>query len=271
MPIERTPPLAIGLYSARAVLGLLGQALLGKPRPLYNLCFKVLDYECQETSGYLRHVELADLFPASSAITVQSYTPLDRGAASMTSDESVLLTTLVALLKPRTIFEIGTFRGNTTRTLARNLPEGGRIFTLDLPPDQYDSSDLRQHSSDLDNVQLSASHKPAIGDLYQKDPEVRDRVTQLLGSSASFDYSPYLGKIDFFFIDGAHSYDFVKNDTEKALPCLSPGGVVLWHDLKGGFRGIVQFFEEFGATHELHHFKGTSIVAYWPRGIPAGR
>lgn len=271
MAIERTHPLAICAYSARAALGLLGQALMGNPRPLFNLCLRSLDFECQETAGYLRHIELTDLFPESPATTVLSYTPLDRGAASLTFDESVHLTTLVTILQPKSIFEIGTFRGHTTRTLARNLPAGGRIFTLDLPHDQYGAGPLSPHSSDLGNVRLSPDHKPDIGDLYKKDPEIAARVTQLLGSSDAFDYSPYLGKIDLFFIDGAHSYDYVKNDTEKALACLAPGGVVIWHDLKGGFRGMVRFFEEFGANRELHHLKGTSLVAYWPRGVPSRR
>lgn len=267
MAVERTRPSVICLYAVRAVVRLLGKAAIGAPRPLFNLCLRLLDFECQETAGYLRHVELTDLFPETPATTVLSYTPLDRGAASLTFDESVHLTTLVALLQPKTIFEIGTFRGHTTRTLASNLPEGGRIYTLDLPHDQYGSGPLRPHSSDLGNVQLSPGHKPEIGDLYKKDPKISARVAQLLGSSDSFDYTPYHGKIDLFFIDGAHSYDFVKNDTEKALTCLSPNGVILWHDLKGGFRGMVRFFEEFGAGRELLHFKGTSLVAYWPRGI----
>jgi hypothetical protein len=38
------------------------------------------------------------------------------------------------------------------------------------------------------------------------------------------------GGVDFCFIDAGHSYECVKNDTEKAFSVLNHGGVVLWHD-----------------------------------------
>ena len=36
--------------------------------------------------------------------------------------------------------------------------------------------------------------------------------------------------MDFAFIDAGHTYLCVRNDTEKTLSVMRPGGLVLWHD-----------------------------------------
>ena len=68
-------------------------------------------------------------------------------------------------LKPKLIFEIGTFVGRTTRLLARNSPSTCRILTLDLSPEQV-------------------PHK--IGEAFLSTEEAK-RITQLHGDSLSFD------------------------------------------------------------------------------------
>ncbi|MGO8763067.1 MAG: class I SAM-dependent methyltransferase [Desulfobaccales bacterium] len=216
----------------------------------------------------MQHVTLRELFPTVEIDDISVFTPLSRGAASLTCDEIVYLSCLVKIMAPRAIFEIGTFRGYTIRALARHAPRGCEVYTLDLPPEELGKSTLRQHSADLGNVLLNPNRKPAIGDIYLSDPMASQRITQFLGSSDTFDFSPLQGKVDIFFIDGAHSYDFVVNDTAQARKCLSARGVIVWHDLTGGWRGLVRFFKEFGRDHLLYHLKGTSLVTYWPNGIP---
>ena len=40
--------------------------------------------------------------------------------------------------------------------------------------------------------------------------------------------------MDFIFVDGSHSYDYVLNDSRKALSLLRGGkGIILWHDYPG--------------------------------------
>ena len=42
--------------------------------------------------------------------------------------------------------------------------------------------------------------------------------------------------IDFVFIDGAHTYDYVLNDSRKAIDLLRGGkGIILWHDYADWF------------------------------------
>ena len=77
-----------------------------------------------------------------------------------------------------------------------NLPDEGRIYTLDL------------------NQILSANEK----------------VIPLCADSAYFDFSPYHNKIDLMFIDGNHDYDYVLSDSENAFRCVKEGGFMIWHD-----------------------------------------
>lgn len=262
MKVERTSPiifllLGIWIFFKTFVLGCLGR--LG---PLRDLCYRILDFDCQETSAYVRHITLKELFPNADISEVTVFTPLNKGVATMSFDETVYLSALVKCVKPEIIFEIGTFRGYTTRAMARHAPDNCQIYTLDLPPEDFGKSDLCQHSADYANVLLNPRRKPTIGDLYRGDPIASRQIIQLLGSSDRFDYTPYLKKVDLYLIDGAHSYDFVMNDTTWALRCLSERGIVVWHDLKGGFRGMIKFFKEFGLSHLLFHLIGTSLVLY---------
>src|SRR3712207_5275930 len=48
----------------------------------------------------------------------------------------VSLCLICRILKPRTIFEIGTFRGYTALHFALNTPDDARVYTLDLPSNQ---------------------------------------------------------------------------------------------------------------------------------------
>ena len=54
--------------------------------------------------------------------------------------------------------------------------------------------------------------------------------------------------LDFCFIDGNHSYEFVKEDIELYLPKVKKGGLFGWHDyghVKGGVEEAVnELFNE---------------------------
>jgi predicted O-methyltransferase YrrM len=266
MGVEKTSPLRLFFLSILVFMKALIQFCFCKRKPLLFFVWSILDSDCQKVSSYVRHVNLIDLFPSAEVPKTIVYSPLQRGMG-LTYNEIINLCALTQILAPRVIFEIGTFRGGTTRALARHASAESKIYTLDLPPEQYGQSNLKQHDSDIINVLLNPDHKPQIGDLYLQDPTASSRINQLLGSSDTFDYAPFHGQVDLFFIDGAHSYDFIASDTGNALNCLSEKGVVVWHDFKGGFRGILRFFREFSLTHELYHIIDTSLVLYCPRGM----
>ncbi len=55
-------------------------------------------------------------------------------------------------------------------------------------------------------------------------------VTQLFGDAMTFDYSPWHGKVGLCFVNAAHSYEYVKSDTENTFRMLADDGIILWHD-----------------------------------------
>lgn len=154
--------------------------------------------------------------------------------------ELVILGALVRLKDARAMFEIGTFDGRTTLNLAVNAPGDARIYTLDLPPDNAAETQLPIDPDDRRYID-----KPATGARFLQAPESA-RITQLYGDSATFEYSPYNGRMDLVFVDGSHSYEYVLHDSRCALELLRDrGGTILWHDY-GTWLGVTR------ALNELH-------------------
>ena len=93
---------------------------------------------------------------------------------------------------------------------------------------------------------------------------VRNRIVQLYGDTATFDFSPYYNAIDLVFVDGAHSYEYVVNDSIIAERLLSnKRGVILWHDYDPLHEGSIRAIEEFWESHpeyDMFHIGGTNIA-----------
>lgn len=168
--------------------------------------------------------------------------------------QRMLIAALAGCLGARTFFEIGTNRGRTTWTVARNNPEM-RLFTLDVP-----SSDtaLELGSDDVRFLRPD----DACGEAFRGTPEA-DRITQLWGDSATFDFEPYAQTIDLVYVDGAHTYEYVASDTRKALRMLTPTGTIVWDDY-GSNPGVYQLVNEFAATADrpVFHVFGTRMAIY---------
>jgi predicted O-methyltransferase YrrM len=124
-----------------------------------------------------------------------------------------ILASLVALTQPHRLLEFGTCDGASTWHLWANAPSDAQITTLDLPAGTKVAG-----SSDY-NCQ-GITQRP----LLPNSPRVR------LIEIDSRDWKPDLQAVDFCFIDAGHSYECVKNDSQKALSVMRPGGLVLWHD-----------------------------------------
>ena len=160
-------------------------------------------------------------------------------------------------------FEIGTFNGRTALNLSLNMPKDANVYTLDLPSDEVANAAGVLDRGDIHYVR---NHSP--GELFARWADASGaRITQLLGDSASFDYGPYRNAVDLVFIDGAHSYDYVKRDTESALSLLRNGkGVVFWHDYDACI-GVINAVDELNRSHpeyNIRHIEGTKL-AYMAR------
>lgn len=181
-------------------------------------------------------------------------------AGNVSLAELAVLNSLCRTYKPSTIMEIGTFNGRTTLNLALN--SNATIFTLDLPRTEktcYPLGGSNRKYIDKDSSGACFSSPP-----NHQLPCVR-RIIQLYGDSATFDFSPWYGKIDFVFVDGAHSYDYAANDTRIALRLLRPeGGIIVWHDYARSpsvTRALHEFQEKMPALRMVYIKDTTLVVA----------
>lgn len=184
--------------------------------------------------------------------------------------ESVALAYIVHASEPRVIFEIGTFDGFSTYHLAKNSREDARIYTLNLPVEEDAAGDLH-HYSLIEYQGDSQTHAElkgrGLGRIY-KGTRVAHKVTQLLGDSLTYDYTPFLRQVDLVFIDGGHSYRQVQSDTENALRMLSDRGILVWHDFNAQHRDIHRFLRQLGRRKKLYHIVDTRLVVYLHGGAP---
>lgn len=171
--------------------------------------------------------------------------------ASVSLAESAALAALIHKTKARRVFEFGTYKGVSTTQLALNLPPEGRVFTLDLPED-HPAYSLAIKS----DAERTIANETGKGILIPDD--LREKVTFLRSDSATFDTSPYEASMDFVFVDGAHSYEYVKNDTEKGLQMLRKGGIIAWHDCTPSHKDVVKFLRSLPQQPSL--VSGTALA-----------
>ena len=181
-------------------------------------------------SPKLPEVNLAQLVGAGPVHLLEPYA-VD---GNVTVTELVVLASIARMYRPETIFEIGTFDGRTTLNLAANAPDA-RVHTLDLPAGEITGLAVKPGDDKYINKQVSGARFGGT--------EYESRIVQHYGDSATFDFSPFEGTIDLVFVDGAHSYDYVRNDSQIALKLLRRGrGVVLWHDY--GTREVTEAIDD---------------------------
>lgn len=205
-------------------------------------------------------LEARALIPDPPAVRVLEQ---DAADGNVSGYELLVIAQLVKARKLAAVFEIGTFDGRTTLNLAANLSEPGRVFTLDLPPEDWNRTGLKIACGDENFIKKERSGARFAGTPYAA------RITQLYGDSATFDFTPYEGTMDAVFVDGAHSYEYVKNDTRIALRLLKPsGGLILWHDYgsrwwKDLTRAMNELYRE-PEFSTMRHIRGTTLVV-WSR------
>jgi predicted O-methyltransferase YrrM len=203
----------------------------------------------------LSRVPYNDLAPDTLAVELRE--PVARDG-NVTLLELLVIARLVRRFRPTALFEFGTYDGRTTLNLAANAPDGAAVYTLDLP-----RAGLADAALPLDRQERQFVDKEASGARFHGTPLER-AITQLYGDSASFDYSPYAGTIDFVFVDASHAYEYVLNDSAHAIRLLRAGrGVVVWHDYgvwDGVTRALDRLHQEEPAFAALRWIEGTTLA-----------
>jgi hypothetical protein len=67
----------------------------------------------------------------------------------------------------------------------------------------------------------------------------------------------------FFFIDGSHTYEYCKNDSEKCFERCKGKGVFFWHDVNNLHPGVTRFANVWHKMgRDIRRVKDTDL-GYW--------
>lgn len=153
------------------------------------------------------------------------------------------------------ILEIGCREGSTTFCLASFFPER-QIYGLDysagttmLPEQQNEQSgEIGKHADFMPNVRIYDTN------------------------SRTLDYSIFPERVSTIFIDGDHSYEGVKRDTELALAYLQAQNhpfSIVWHDYGDkapSWVGVNRYLNTLGQSLPIRHVRGTQMAIMRGKG-----
>jgi predicted O-methyltransferase YrrM len=127
------------------------------------------------------------------------------------SEQALALLSILVAEAPNEVLEIGTYMGHTTRQMAENL-EAATIHTFDLP-ENYSTEAETKETLVKDDIHLIRNR--VVGREF-KGQSCASRIQQHFADTANWNFGE-AGKTTFFFIDGAHTYEYCKSDTEKCF------------------------------------------------------
>lgn len=237
------------------------------PKELLSLLFSffsILNEFYQVSHGKLRDFRQTKIFQGISQYKIFARSNIFNADSKTTrSNEVQVLSALVCYFEPGAIFEIGTYNGFTSLHFAINSPDDCVVYTLDLPPDfNTETHDKQSRLSYDDMLVMKLSIENANNRIYHKHPQ-GSKIKELFGDSSRFDFSPYYGKMDMVFIDGNHSYEFVKSDTEQAMKMLSERGVIVWHDFDYIIhQEVFKYLNGLSDTYKIYSIPHTRFAIY---------
>jgi predicted O-methyltransferase YrrM len=91
---------------------------------------------------------------------------------------------------------------------------------------------------------------------------VRERIELVVGDSREIDFSNLYGTMGMVIVDGGHSYEVAKSDTENALRLVRSGGIIAWDDYGDFWPGVKRAVDDLIAPHQLMKFENEGIVLY---------
>jgi len=148
------------------------------------------------------------------------------------------------------IVEFGTFTGRTAYNLALNT--AGRIYTVDIGKNVDAAS----------NVEGISYPEYQPGEAFLDEPELKDKIELIIGDSRSLDLSHLYGKIGMVIVDGGHSYEVAKSDTQNALRLIRPGGIIVWDDYGPYWPGVKAAVDELVNPEALIAFQREAVVMF---------
>ena len=169
-------------------------------------------------------------------------------AGQVTHLELLVITGVIkSFLKPgQNFLEIGTFDGNTTINVAKNISQKSKVITIDLPEN---TSTIAKFT--YDNLLIKNQNRSKKKHLHLNN------IKQIYHDSRTLDFS----KLTFnaAFIDGAHDYKTVKSDTLNVLKYIKRPGIIFWHDYDVECE-VGDLLHEFVKKYPIKWIKGTRLA-----------
>lgn len=158
------------------------------------------------------------------------------------------LHSLVRVLLPRTVLELGTCQGGSALFMLLALPEGSTLTTLDLG---------NRHPEYLDPVREDPRLRVESGD--SRDPATYQRLG--------------LKEVDLLFLDTEHTAAQLEREWELCRPLLAEGAVVVLDDIY--LNDVPRFWEALEEdkldTGEALHWSGFGVVNLCPAVLGKGK
>lgn len=173
-----------------------------------------------------------------------------------------ILGALAQAARPMSVVEIGTYLGVGTLTLALNTPAEAKIYTVDLPDDVHNVEAMNPHATDRYLVHRSRRH---VGEAFATH-SVRSKIIQVRADSTRLNLRDYVTEADFVLIDGGHSFDLIKKDTENALAVLGKRGVIIWDDYWWFYPEVVRYLDGLANKLPLFCIEDSNLVVHLPVG-----
>ena len=212
---------------------------------------------------HIRPHKLFSLVPEESAMDRLVEMKIPRRIDPSQPDLSLKLLELMAIcaciriVDAKSIFEFGTFCGNTTLHMALNSHPRARIWTLDADDDTLAALGL------LDMYKARAAYP-----LQFECTEFASKISRLRMNSHIFDAKTFrvaAGPMDLVLIDGDHSRKGVDADTYSALTMRRHGGsCIVWHDYANAeCQENTDYIDQLAGTMELFHLEDSWIVIHF--------
>ena len=172
--------------------------------------------------------------------------------------EMEVIATLCTFFRPPRFVEVGVFEGKTARGILSASPWIKEYVGIDMDPEKLSPEFCSSFATYRDQATGKFLDPKAIRGQYAiHDPRFRLMLLNDASDLKPEIFQPY----NMVFIDGDHSYEAVKRDTEIVMEGIAGRGLVLWHDY--GWSGVLKLIDERNLKDEksetICHVTGTSI------------
>jgi glycosyltransferase involved in cell wall biosynthesis len=169
-------------------------------------------------------------------------------------DDTRVVLTLLVHASPKRVLEIGTALGHMTANFTRWTSDDAQAFTIDLVRGMN-----RARPGALEQQVEVPGH--AEWARFADDFGTAHKAFFITADTMTYDFGR-LAPLEFVFVDGAHDFDHVVNDSRKAHEALAAGGWLVWHDFGSAvpWVKVKEAVGSIGFAEAVIHVEGTEVA-----------